>query len=384
MVRRLELVYFDAGGGHRAAANALREVMERERRPFLIQPMNLQELLDSMDVFRQLTGLRLQDVYNLMLKQGWTLGSAQLMMGMHLVIRLFHRKQVRLLEAHWRESRPDLVVSLVPNFNRAIGESLRRAAPATPLVTILTDLADYPPHFWIERQLQYFICGSDRAVEQARGMGHEAERILRASGMILSPRFYEAAPLGAEERAAARRALGLDPAAPVGLVLFGGQGAAVMLDIARRLPGRQLILVCGLNQKLRARLEKMTQLPRRAPVFIEGFTREIPRYMQLADYFIGKPGPGSISEAVFMRLPVIVDCNAWTLPQERYNAVWVREQGVGIVLDNFRHIHSAVDQLLDPAAYAGFRAATERQQNHAVFEIPDLLERVMSLGPVGK
>jgi len=378
MVRRLELVYFDAGGGHRAAANALREVMERERRPFDIQPMNLQELLDSMDVFRRLTGLRLQDVYNLMLKKGWTLGSPQLMMGMHLVIRLFHRKQVRMIEAHWRESRPDLVVSLVPNFDRAIGESLRRAAPGTPLVTILTDLADYPPHFWIERQPQYFICGSDRAVEQALAMGHAADRILRASGMILSPRFYEIAPPGAEERAAARRALGFDPAAPVGLVLFGGQGAAVMLDIARRLPDRQLILICGHNQKLRARLEKMAQLPRRAPVSIVGFTKEIPRYMQLADYFIGKPGPGSISEAVFMRLPVIVDCNAWTLPQERYNAVWVSEQGVGIVLDNFRHVRGAVDQLLDPAAYAAFRAATERQRNRAVFEIPEMLERVMS------
>jgi 1,2-diacylglycerol 3-beta-galactosyltransferase len=374
MVRRLELVYFDAGGGHRAAAGALREVMERERRPVEILPMNLQEMLDSMDVFRQLTGLRLQDVYNLMLKKGWTLGSPQLMMGMHLVIRLFHRKQVRVLETHWRESRPDLVVSLVPNFNRAIGESLRRAAPATPLVTILTDLADYPPHFWIERQPQYFICGSDRAVEQARSMGHAADRVLRASGMILSPRFYEMAPLSVEERAAARRALGLDPSTPVGLVLFGAQGAAVMLDIARRLPDRQLILICGHNQKLRSRLEG---LPRRAPVFIEGFTKEIPRYMQLADYFIGKPGPGSISEAVFMRLPVIVNCNAWTLPQERYNAVWVREQGVGIVLDNFRRVQSAVDHLLEPAAYATFRAATERQQNRAVFEIPGMLERVM-------
>jgi hypothetical protein len=378
MLRRLELVYFDAGGGHRAAANALREVMERERRPFEIQPMNLQELLDSMDVFRQLTGLRLQDVYNLMLKKGWTLGSPQLMIGMHLVIRLFHRKQVRVLEAHWRVSRPDLVVSLVPNFNRAIGESLRRAAPGTPLVTILTDLADYPPHFWIERQPQYFICGSDRAVEQARAVGHAADRILRASGMILSPRFYEMAPLSEDERATARRALGLDPAAPVGLVLFGGEGSAVMLDIARRLPDRQLILICGHNQKLRARLLKIAQMPRRAPIFIEGFTKEIPRYMQLADYFIGKPGPGSISEAVFMRLPVIVNCNAWTLPQERYNAVWVREQAVGIVLDNFRHVQSAVDQLLDPTAYATFRAATERQQNRAVFEIPEMLERVMS------
>jgi len=379
MVIRLELVYFDAGGGHRAAANALREVIERERRPFEIQPLNLQELLDSMDVFRKLTGVRLEDIYNRVLANGWTLGSPQLLMGMHLVIRLFHSKQVRMLEAHWRQSRPDLVVSMVPNFNRAIRESLRRAAPAPPLVTILTDLADYPPHFWIEREPQYFICGSDRAIAQARAMGHSADRVLRASGMTLSPRFYDIAAVSASERAAARHALGFDPDSPVGLVLFGGQGAAAMLDIARRLPDRQLIFVCGHNQKLRARLER---LPRRVPAFIEGFTREIPRYMQLADYFIGKPGPGSISEAVFMHLPVIVACNAWTLPQERFNAVWVREQGVGIVLDDFRTVRSAVDQLLDPANYARFRAATVAQQNRAVFEIPELLEQVMR--PAGK
>ena len=70
--------------------------------------------------------------------------------------------------------------------------------------------------------------------------------------------------------------------------------------------------------------------------------------MQLADYFIGKPGPGSISEAVAMRLPVIVERNAWTLPQERYNAEWVREQGVGIVLTNFRGIARAVDGCWNP------------------------------------
>ena len=61
---------------------------------------------------------------------------------------------MRLLEELWRQARPDLVVSLVPNFNRALFESLRGAGPAAPFVTVLTDLADYPPHFWIERQDQ--------------------------------------------------------------------------------------------------------------------------------------------------------------------------------------------------------------------------------------
>ena len=78
-----------------------------------------------------------------------------------------------------------------------------------------------------------------------------------------------------------------------------------------------------------------------------------------------------------MHLPVIVECNAWTLPQERYNADWVREQVVGIVLPNFRGIARAVEELLEPSAYARFRAATCRLHNRAVFEIPDILEKIL-------
>jgi hypothetical protein len=29
-----------------------------------------------------------------------------------------------------------------------------------------------------------------------------------------------------------------------------------------------------------------------------------------------------------MRLPAIVDCNAWTLPQGRYNGVWCASQAL--------------------------------------------------------
>jgi 1,2-diacylglycerol 3-beta-galactosyltransferase len=375
MMKTLDFLYFDAGGGHRAAANALKQVIEQQGRPFQVRLVNLQELLDSMDVFRKLTGLRLQDVYNLMLKKGWTLGSAQLAVGMHLVIRLFHGKQVRMLEQFWRENRPDMVVSLIPNFNRAICQSLQQAMPGTPLVTIITDLADYPPHFWMEPiPGQHFICGTAKAVEQARAMGHSGEYIHRVSGMVLNPRFYEIPPMAAEERARARAGIGFAPDKPIGLVLFGGEGSAVMFDIARRLDDRQLLMICGHNQKLRAKLEGLTHT---APLFIEGFTKEIPRYMRLADYFIGKPGPGSISEAVAMGLPAIVERNAWTLPQERYNADWIREQNVGIVLPNFRDVGRAAEELLEPSNYERFRQAARQTQNRAVFEIPAILEQLL-------
>jgi UDP-N-acetylglucosamine:LPS N-acetylglucosamine transferase len=374
-MKKLDFIYFDAGGGHRAAANALRQTIAQQGREWEVRMMNLQEELDELDLFRKYTGLRLQDVYNLMLKKGWTLGSPQLTVGMHFLIRLLHRRQVQRLRPIWAARQPDMVVSLVPNFNRAIAESLYAALPGTPLVTILTDLADYPPHFWLEPVEQYIVCGSDRAVAQALAMGHRRERIFRVSGMVLNPHFYELAPLSAEARAAERRRLGFDPALPVGLVLFGGHGSPAMLDIARRLPDRQLLLICGHTRKLAARLRA---LPHAAPLFVEGFTKDVPHFMQLADYFIGKPGPGSISEAVQMHLPVIVECNAWTLPQERYNPEWIREQGAGLVLRNFRGIAAAVEELLEEGNYRRFLAATQKLNNRAVFEIPEILERVLT------
>ncbi|HSP70707.1 MAG TPA: glycosyltransferase [Bryobacteraceae bacterium] len=369
---KVDFLYFDAGGGHRAAATALKAAIEERALPWEIRLINLQEILGPLDVFRKVTGLELQEIYNQMLARGWTLGSAQGLKFMHGVIRLYHRPAVRMLEKYWSAARPDLVVSLVPNFNRALRESLKNALPSVPYVTILTDIADYPPHFWMEKQEQFLICGSDRAVAQARALGYADDRIFRASGMILRPGFYRPVTV---DRAAERRRLGLDPERPTGLVLFGGQGSKVMREIAERLPDTQLILVCGKNEGL---AERLRALPAAAPRFIEGFTAEIPYYMSLADFFIGKPGPGSISEAVAMGLPVIVERNMWTLPQERYNADWVLERNAGLVLPNFRGIRGAVEKLLRDLPR--YQSAVSQIHNRAIFEIPDMLEKILKKG----
>ena len=366
--KQLDFVYFDAGGGHRAAANALKAVVEQQQRPWEVRLVNLQEILDPLDIFRKYTGIRLQDVYNLLLKKGWTLGSPQLTVAMHALIRLYHRGQVRLLKNFWAEGSRDLVVSLVPNFNRA----LRASLPDTKLVTILTDLADYPPHFWIERQEQFLICGTSKAAEQALAIGHLPQNVFRTSGMILRPKFYEAV---AADRGAERRRLKLDADLPTGLVLFGGEGSSTMLDIARRVTARaQFIFICGKNAKL---AEKLRALPTNYPKHVEGFTSEIPYFMHLSDFFIGKPGPGSISEALAMRLPVMVERNAWTLPQERYNAEWIQEKQVGVVLQSFRHINDGLRELLDPVNFARFRENAAAIRNRAVFEISDILDALM-------
>jgi hypothetical protein len=135
--RTVDFIYIDAGGGHRAAATALAEVIRRQERPWDLRLLNVQDLLYPIDFIRKSTGIPFQDVYNIMLRRGWTLGTAQLIPAMHAVIRLCHQAQVRVLERHWRLNRPDMVVSLVPHYNRAFRQALDRAWPGTPLVTVL-------------------------------------------------------------------------------------------------------------------------------------------------------------------------------------------------------------------------------------------------------
>ena len=84
---------------------------------------------------------------------------------------------------------------------------------------------------------------------------------------------------------------------------------------------------------------------------VVGYTTDVAHYLRLADFFIGKPGPGSLSEALHCGLPVIVTRNAWTMPEERYNTDWVREQ-VGITLTHLDGGYARFEAESDAAAQA--------------------------------
>jgi UDP-N-acetylglucosamine:LPS N-acetylglucosamine transferase len=375
-MKRVHVVFHDGGGGHRNAAVALQTVISQQQRDWQIELIQFQDLTDRLDILRKLTGIRIQQQYNTLLQNGWTLGSTQLLRVLQATIRVFHRPLVNLLEKFWREKPADLLISVIPHFNRQICESWTKVYAGRPFVTIITDLADFPPRFWIEPlKEQYIIAGTEKAAEQARAMGHDDAHIFRTSGMILRPDFYAE---DTSDPVALRREMGLREDLATAIVLFGGHGSKVMYDITEKLDAAglplQLILICGRNEelagKLRARQWKL-------PKHVIGFTKEVHKLMRAADFLIGKPGPGSIAEAMVRKLPVLIECNAWTLPQERYNAEWVKERGVGIVLRNFKNVTEGVKRMLDPAILAEFRKNVAGQENRAIFEIPEILAKLL-------
>jgi UDP-N-acetylglucosamine:LPS N-acetylglucosamine transferase len=187
--------------------------------------------------------------------------------------------------------------------------------------------------------------------------------------MILRREFHQPAP---DDREATLRGLGLDPARPTGLVMFGGHGSAQMTRVAEALDDIQLLCLCGHNDAL---LDALRGLRRTAPLAAVGFTGEVPRHMRAADFFIGKPGPGSLSEALHCGLPVVTFRNASTMPQERYNTRWVQDQDVGRVVASTRALRPAIASLL--GELDAVRSRVARIENRAVFEVADLLATLL-------
>ena len=356
---------------------ALQTMAKAQNRDWEVELIQFQDLTDRLDVLRKVTGIRIQEQYNTLLRSGWTLGSEYLLRVLQWTIRIFHGPLVKLLESFWRSHPADMLISVIPHFNREIAESWERVYPGRPFVTVITDLADFPPRFWIEPvKEQFVIAGTERAVEQARAMGKDDAHVFGVSGMVLRPEFYQESSVDA---AAVKKELGLREDLPTAMVLFGGFGSKVMYEIVEKLDAArlpvQLILICGKNEKLAARLKAKKW---NVGTSVIGFTKEVHKLMRAADFLIGKPGPGSIAEAMQRGLPVLVECNAWTLPQERFNAEWVTEKRVGVVLKSFDDVVSGVRQMLEPAKLAEFRKNVAAQNNRAIFEIMEILERMLA------
>jgi UDP-N-acetylglucosamine:LPS N-acetylglucosamine transferase len=372
----LILLYIvDAGGGHRAAANAFVAAAAERKTGFRLEIRSISDALEPIDWIRRATRVSMEETYNNMVRRGWTLGLVPLLRGMQWIIRRAHNKVVALLSEDLSRRRPALVVSLAPNFNTPLRDAVRRAHPGIPFIVHLTDYADFPPNFWMVPGLDYLVVGGEEAVEQALGIGLTPDRISRHSGMPLHPRFY---PRSSPDRAlAVRRELGIEDGAFVSLLLFGGKGTPEMAALSRQIlaavPEGHVIAVGGSNPRLVKRLTAIAAAEPRLHAF--GFSDRVADLMAASDVLVTKPGPGSVAEALHQRVPIVTIANNRTVPQERFNALYLADRGFGYVERRWRDLPARVQKLAqDPL---GRRAMVERQmalpENRAVYESLDLL-----------
>ncbi len=376
--RNICILTADAGQGHRMTASALKTVME-ERYPWNVRIVNpYQDVLGDLDEFHKRFGIRGEDVYNKwILRRG---NHALYPVFFHLCninMRMNWQRGLKMLRAFWPQVKPDLVLSVIPfMINGALLTSLHEVFPDVPYVSLMTDLQECKPGFWLVHPDQYFIVGTAAAAERTRAIGHRAERLFQVSGMVIDPSFYVPEIL---DRHAARAALGLAADTSTALVMMGGHGSRTMVKIAEILDrtalNLQAIFLCG---HARSAAEAIRKMPTRYPKAVVDFTSEVGHYMSLADFFIGKPGPGSITEALVKKLPLLIHCNRFMLPTERPNGPWVERQGFGISFQYLRRLPGALQRLLEPGAFAAYKKNVEDFRSQALFEVPEIVNRILT------
>src|SRR5262249_40422331 len=160
---------------------------------------------------------------------------------------------------------------------------------------------------------------------------------------------------------------GLDPALPTGLVSFGGQGSVLVSEIAKTISESGLklnmILLCGRHSQS---YEELRNLKTHYPKLALSYTEETPVYYQrLAQFIIGKPGSMTITEALIAGKPVIAIKSRGMSPVQRGNEEWVKEHGVGIIVDRMDDLPAAVNEVVKSGVY---RWNAARERHRGVFE----------------
>ncbi len=138
-----------------------------------------------------------------------------------------------------------------------------------------------------------------------------------------------------EDKAKAKRKLGIDPHHTHLLMMCGSMGCGPLEKLTKLLSGSmantmELSIVCGTNEKLKEELiEKFGATPN---IHIYGFVRDISTMMDSADLYLTKPGGLSTTEAAAKGLPMVfIDAVAGC---EEYNLKYFVSLGGAVTADS--------------------------------------------------
>ncbi|MNS47832.1 undecaprenyldiphospho-muramoylpentapeptide beta-N- acetylglucosaminyltransferase [compost metagenome] len=137
--------------------------------------------------------------------------------------------------------------------------------------------------------------------------------------------------------------------------------------------------MCGKNERLKLRTEKLASKVD-IPVKVFGFTDQMPLLMDAADVVIGKPGPGTIAEAIAKELPMLIDASHEPMAQEKGNLEMVVRQQLGLTIERSAPVADQVRKLMEnQELYQRIQENLRRAKNDKAIE--ELIDVVLTKMP---
>lgn len=352
------IISSDTGGGHRSAAQALVEGVDR----FWHGDSKAVRVIRAVEESHHITG-KLVNVYNWVLKnrQHWMKYLYWSMNRFRPETREFFMKRcIGFCKEQFEKWCPHIVVSVHPMTQHIFARILKELnlADQIPLVTVVTDPCYGFWKGWACNDVALYLVANDDARQQLIDYGIAPEKI-KISGMPVHPKFHEVNETDAQK---ARLAFGLNPEKFTIFVNAGWVGGGNIPQIFRELIRGELdvqaVFLAGKNEKLRLEAEEMAKTAK-FPVKVIGYSDEIEKLMQSANVMISKLGGLTTFEALACRLPIIADATTPPMPQEAGTVNLLAERGAGILLKKSTDIVPVIKSLLeDSNKYSEMKLAT--------------------------
>jgi len=348
--KKILILSSNGGHGHNAAAATLKTILGKRYDIKIVYP------IDQLRIWGVKSG---EKFYNTMLQYGWV--QSMNFITKHVAPKLFRtrkKKLEKLVSRYINEERPDIVISLIPFINFPACEAARKKEIPYLLITTDNDLRNWVHGLQGATHPRFKVTvGSDlpstRELLKRRKLSDAA---IETIGLPLRPDFWAEKNLSSlfEEYR-------IPPDKSVILLMMGGAGASCALDYATQIGkldlGAHLIVCVGKNEKLARKLKKLELRPGNS-MTVMPFTDKVADLMALSDLIITKPGPGTINEALAMKIPMLIDTTTTPLSWEKANIDLVIQYGVGDRVSDLKNIEPLLRKYLqDPENQARIEKA---------------------------
>jgi UDP-N-acetylglucosamine:LPS N-acetylglucosamine transferase len=233
------------------------------------------------------------------------------------------------------EVKPDVILSIHPNFNGSIINILRKEHIRIPFGTLIADLVNIYP-LWCDPRADFILSPTKEAMIKCLEYGVPKQKV-HVVGFPVRERFLK------KQRKPFEMKNNLHF-----LMMSGGEGVGDMDEVAHILLNHYdctVTIIAGRNETLKAELEQSLNPHFGSRVNVLGFTKDIQDLMIKADIGIMRGSPNTMFEAFATNLPIII---TGALPgQEKDNPSFAERHHLAVYCPNNDQLVSSIDELLE-------------------------------------
>ena len=375
--RKFLFLYLNTGGGHRSAANVLKNIFT-EKYPNV--EVVVENGFDENNIFGKIAFEHLYHfsmnfvpgLFSLIYRIGGRWFQTITIKFLNLATNIYIEK---LIKKH----NPTDVVSFHFALGHAMKSAVRNTNQKINCSMIVTDPFTAHGTWFYERNLKYLVFS-----EQVKKMAIEKYKVpkenIEVVPFLINQKFRKMATK--EDIKLIRQKYNLPIDKKIVLLTGGGEGLPNMIPIVTDFVARKVdftvVVVCGRDIRTKAYLDILSKAQKTVDIRVYGFINFMDEIVKACDCAVIKAGPASLMEILVSKKPVVI--NHFIYGQELGNVQFAIENKVGKFVRKPKEITKTVDVMLHDEAYLD-RTSLNIEKLPISFESERLADVLMTKAP---